>query len=128
MFRRFALTTLLLACAAPMSAQWMNRYPRIGQGHHVYIEGYDFPTYSAGPTYPAVSPDGTSIAFSARGWLWVMPADGGVARRVTKGAGLDSRPAWHPDGGRLALVRDDTRNTDIVEVNLSSGVETVLVS
>ncbi|MDQ3172014.1 MAG: CehA/McbA family metallohydrolase, partial [Acidobacteriota bacterium] len=42
--------------------------------------------------------------------------------------GLDSRPAWHPDGGRLALVRDDTRNTDIVEVNLSSGVETVLVS
>lgn len=128
MFRRLALTILLLASAVPMSAQWTNRYQRIGQGHHVYIEGYDFPTYSVGPTYPAVSPDGASIAFSARGWLWVMPAGGGVARRVTRGAGLDSRPAWHPDGGRLAFVRDDTRNTDIIELNLSSGAETVLVS
>ena len=53
--RSLAVTAVLLACAWPLSAQWTNRYQRIGQGHHVYVEGYDFPTYSVGPTYPAVS-------------------------------------------------------------------------
>jgi TolB protein len=126
--RLLLVTLVLLACAWPLSAQWTNRYQRIGQGHHVYIEGYDFPTYSVGPTYPAVSPDGRTIAFSARGWLWTMSAAGGLAERITKGAGMDSRPAWHPDGTRLAFVRDDTRNTDIVEVEIATGVERVLVA
>lgn len=121
------LAAVLLASSWPLAAQWTNRYQRIGQGHHVYVEGYDFPTYSVGPTYPAVSPDGSAIAFSARGWIWTMKAAGGPAERVTRGAGLDSRPAWHPDGGRIAFVRDDTRNTDIVEVNLATGAETVLI-
>jgi TolB protein len=127
MMRRLIATAALLALALPLSAQWTNRYQRIGQGHHVYVEGYDFPTYSAGPTYPAVSPDGGTIAFSARGWIWTMNAGGGTARRITKGAGLDSRPAWHPDGRRLAFVRDDTRSTDILEVDVATGTETVLV-
>ena len=59
----------VLLCGWPLSAQWTNRSQHIGQGHHVYIEGYDFPTYSVGPTYPAVSPDGRTLAFSARDWL-----------------------------------------------------------
>ncbi len=126
--RRLTVTALLLGCALPISAQWTNRYQRIGQGHHVYVEGYEFPTYSVGPTYPAVSPDGATIAFSARGWLWTMEAAGEPAQRITRGAGLDSRPAWHPDSRRIAFVRDDTRDTDIVEVNLATGAETVLVS
>ena len=57
---RVVVTAALLASALPLSAQWTNRYQRIGQGHHVYVEGYDFPTYSVGPTYPAVSADGAT--------------------------------------------------------------------
>src|ERR671912_545313 len=114
---------ILLAVGLPLSAQWTNRYQRIGQGHHVYVEGYDFPTYSVGITYPAVSADGSTLAFSSRGWLWTMPSAGGAATRLTRAAGLDSRPAWHPDGRRLAFVRDDTRNTDILEVDLQTGEE-----
>lgn len=125
---RVALTALALVVSTwTVTAQWTNRYQRIGQGHHVYIEGYDFPTYSVGPTYPAISPDGRTIAFSARGWIWTMPVAGGPARRLTKGPALDSRPAWHPDGTRLAFVRDDTRNTDIVEIAIASGTERLLV-
>lgn len=118
----------VVLCVWPLSAQWTNRYQRIGQGHHVYIEGYDFPTYSVGPTYPAVSPDGGTLAFSARGWLWTMSTKGGAADRLTKSAGMDSRPAWHPDGRRLAFVRDDTRNTDIVEIEIATGAERTLVA
>ena len=125
--RSLPALVVLLACALPLSAQWTNRYQRIGQGHHVYVEGYDFPTYSVGPTYPAVSADGSLIAFSARGWIWTLSTKGGPAQRVTRGAGLDSRPAWHPDGRTIAFVRDDTRNTDIVQVNLATGAESVLV-
>ena len=44
----------VLLCAWPLSGQWTNRYQRIGQGHHVYIEGYDFlPTPSAQPIPPS---------------------------------------------------------------------------
>ena len=126
--RRTVLVAALLSCAIPISAQWTNRYQRIGQGHHVYVEGYDFPTYSVGPTYPAISPDGSTVAFSARGWLWTMPVAGGTATRLTKLSGMDSRPAWHPDGRRIAFVRDDTRNTDIVLIDIAAGTETTLVA
>ncbi|MBA3231281.1 MAG: CehA/McbA family metallohydrolase [Acidobacteria bacterium] len=124
---------LALAVGWPLTAQWSNRYPRMsGFGHHVYVEGYDFPTVAAGPTYPAAAPDGRRLAFSARGWIWILDLaeDGapGVARRVTSRAGLDSRPAWAPDGARLAFVRDDTLDTRIVELDLASGTETTIVS
>jgi TolB protein len=120
------VTAILVLSAIPVIAQWTNRYQRIGQGHHVYVEGYDFPTYSVGITYPAVSPDGRTLAFSSRGWLWTMPSAGGAATRLTRAAGLDSRPAWHPDGRRIAFVRDDTRDTDILEVDLQTGEERAL--
>jgi TolB protein len=126
--RHVVVVATLLSCALPLSAQWTNRYQRIGQGHHVYVEGYDFPTYSVGPTYPAISPDGATVAFSARGWLWAMPVDGGKATRLTNRSALDSRPAWHPDGRRIAFVRDDTRNTDIVVIDVMTGAETTLVA
>ena len=50
---------------------------------------------------PAWSPDVGRIAFT---WdrsdldsdIWLVPAEGGVARRVTSGKAVDSGPAWLP--------------------------------
>lgn len=64
---------------------------------------------------PAVSPDGTRIAFAVRSVdlerdryrtaVWLVAADGaGAARRLTGSEHGDSAPAWSPDGTRLAVV------------------------
>jgi len=114
--------------AGSAEAQWTNRYPRIkGMSHHVYLEGYELPTLTIGPMDPAPAPDGQRIAFASRGWLWVMDLNSGIARRLTTGGMLDSRPAWSPDGKRLAFVRDDSRQTSIVEIDIATGREKILI-
>lgn len=123
-----ALATAL-TLAAPLHAQWTNRYTKVqGYNHHVYLEGYELPTLTAGPMDPAPAPDGQRLAFAARGWIWVLDLTSGVARRVTDGAAMDFRPAWSPDGERLAFVRDGGRDTWIVIRELQSGRETVIDS
>jgi TolB protein len=114
-----------IALAPPVAeAQWTNRYPRVqGYGHHVYLEGYELPTLSTGVMDPAPSPDGRRVAFTSRGWIWVLDLASGAARRVTQGEGMDFRPAWSPDGSRLALVRDSGSETWIVVVEVDSGRE-----
>ena len=111
--RSLVLVFLALAAhPAMVSAQWTNRYPRVeGYGHQVYLEGYEMPTLTNGPIDPAPSPDGTRLAFASHGWIWVMDLVDGSARRLTSGTEMDARPAWSPEGSRIAFVRDDTRDT-----------------
>lgn len=117
-----------LAAPQPGAGQWQNRYPRVqGYGHHVYLEGYELPILTSGPTDPAVAPDGRRIAFSARGWIWVMDLQTRTARRLTDGGAMDFRPAWDPAGHRIAFVRDDGSDTGIVIVDAESGAEVATV-
>ena len=121
---RLCVLFVLAAVLIPQSGsgQWRNRYPHVdGYGHHVYLEGYELPILTNGPIDPAPSPDGRSIAFAARGWIWVMDLETRTARRLTSGRDVDSRPAWHPSGNRIAFVRDNDHDTRIVVVSAATG-------
>jgi TolB protein len=91
-----------------------------------YFEGFDFPIESAGPVDPTASPDGKHIAFAASGWIWIFDMDTGAATRVGRSAGVESRPAWSPNGHRLTFVRDTGSDTSVVERDLESGTEQVI--
>jgi tricorn protease len=66
---------------------------------------------------PAPSPDGTKVAFSARGNLWVADLNGGMAAALTTHPGYDWMPVWSPDGKRIAFSSDRNGNDDVFVMN-----------
>jgi Tol biopolymer transport system component/imidazolonepropionase-like amidohydrolase len=75
-----------------------------------------------GVMHPALSPDGSRIAFAALGDLWLMPV-GGAARRLTSDPALDTAPAWSPDGRSLAYSSDRGGSMNIWIRDLDDGTD-----
>lgn len=78
-------------------------------------------TVTDGAKAPAVSPDGSQIAVGILGKLWLVPANGGDARQVTRGIGWDTDPAWSPDGRFVAYSHHLASGTDLMTLNLATG-------
>ncbi len=57
-------------------------------------------------TQPAISPDGSEIAFSWQGDIWVVGKAGGRAERLTIHPANDVAPHWTPDGKRIVFASD----------------------
>ena len=60
----------------------------------------------AGGYNPDWSPDGSRIAYSSQGDIYVMRADGTARVAVTRtSTAEESSPRWSPDGGRILFAR-----------------------
>ena len=75
---------------------------------------------------PAISPDGTTVAFSYRGDLWTVPASGGAAAPRTLHAAYETAPVWSPDGTKLAFASDRYGNFDVFVMPAAGGEATRL--
>ena len=71
--------------------------------------------------YPAVSPDGKTIAFAFRGHLFTVPAAGGAAVPLTAGPAHDFQPVWSPDGKTVAYASDAYGNFDVFTIPATGG-------
>ena len=124
----FLLLMMPLLTPMALNAQWTNHYPLVdGFNHQVYLEGFELPVLNSGPMDPAPSPNGRDIAFSAKGWLWLLDTSSGTARRITRSRDMDSRPEWSAGGTKIVFLRDSGSDLSIVELNPETGTERVLV-
>lgn len=72
------------------------------------------------PRSPAISPDGSKIAFSCEGDIWLVADSGGQAIRLTT-RGYNYRPRWSPDGKYLAFNSDREGNFDVYVLSIEDG-------
>ncbi|MFC4334882.1 S41 family peptidase [Salininema proteolyticum] len=90
-------------------------------------------TYSRGSsTQPAISPDGTRVAFigtdEGPSEVYVMDAAGGAPRRLTHQGGVVSSVAWSADGSAIRYGTNhgtmDARERELWEVPADGGAPT----
>src|SRR6266849_2913332 len=65
---------------------------------------------------------GTQIVFSYAGDLWSVPREGGDAKRLTAGAGVETDPIFSPDGSQIVFTGEYDGNVDVFVMPASGGV------
>ena len=64
----------------------------------------------------------TQIVFAFAGDLWIVPREGGEAKRLTTGPGVESNPQFSPDGTQVAFTGEYDGNVDVFVVPAAGGV------
>lgn len=69
----------------------------------------------------AISPDGSTIAFTFKGDIYTVPATGGRATQLTSNPAYDTAPVWSPDGSRIAFESDRDGSADVFVIPAKGG-------
>ncbi|MDR2805255.1 MAG: DPP IV N-terminal domain-containing protein, partial [Dysgonamonadaceae bacterium] len=78
--------------------------------------------------YPSISPDGSQVAFSYKGDIYIVPVNGGAARQLTMHEAHDYMPVWSPDGKNIAFASNRFGNFDIYITSVNGGNATRLTT
>lgn len=71
--------------------------------------------------FPAISPDGKTVAFSYKGDLWTVPVGGGQARQLTTNPAYEAYPVWSPDSRQIAFASSREGSMDVYVVPREGG-------
>ena len=68
-----------------------------------------------------VSPDGRQIVFDLLGDLYLLPVEGGTAKRITSGRAFDVQPRFSPDGREIAFTSDRGGGNNLWRMPVEGG-------
>lgn len=71
--------------------------------------------------FPALSPDGATVAFCYMGDIWTVPSTGGEAKRITFHDADDIRPHFSPDGNTILFSSRRHNNYDVFLIPAEGG-------
>jgi tricorn protease len=71
--------------------------------------------------YPALNSNGSQISFSFQGDIWVVPVNGGDAKRLTIHEGYEGVSKWSPDNRYIAFSGSRFGSNDIFTIPASGG-------
>jgi len=74
-----------------------------GPTRHITVEMHEGTNMAAVP-----SPDGRQMVLSLQGGLWIIPASGGTATKITPWDVESTQPVWSPDGEWIAFQNYST--------------------
>jgi tricorn protease len=86
----------------------------------VFLATLSLPAANPLFTQPALSK--SHLVFHHAGDLWIVPRDGGEARRLTSAQGNENQPYFSPDGQTIAFSGEYDGNVDVFTVAAGGGV------
>jgi tricorn protease len=70
---------------------------------------------------PALSADGSKLAFAWRGDIWIVASEGGAALQLTQHPSTDKEPAFSPDGSEIAFISDRNTGDQVFVMSVEGG-------